>query len=745
MVDEAIEVKAESERSPWNKLRDLPLRYRLSIPFFFLALLGTISLVWLAVRSQNALVTQYERNHLEGSYSAFRDNIGIDGRWAAGFASVFARNPDVVSALAGRDRLRLVDLCYSSYLFLRDRFGISQFNFHTAAPRNFVRLQRLYEFGDDIGYRRTIRDALSKGRETSGLEKGLTGYGIRGVAPVYFEGNIVGTIEIGFAFDPRFLERMKKQFGVEASVLAPGADPGHFHAWGGAGDDKDAGADPLYAEVFRDGVARTAVREAGGVPVAVLVGRIEDYGGAAAGLVELLMDRSETISVIARYRTLMIGIGIAGMLLSVGAIFLISGYFSQPIAKMVDFARKIAIEPQGQRLDIRPSGELGVLADALNDMLASLETSREELQNWAANLEHMVHARTRALRESEEKYRTVVENAPLVVYRLLGNGGVIFINHYIEELMGISPRDVMRDALFWMGKVHPDDRGRVWPLMERCLREGREFKAEYRMRESNGKILFVLDHALPVFDENGKVETVDGILVDVTDRHKLQQQIIQTEELRTLSEISARLAHEIRNPLAAAGGFARRLLQSLGPEDAHLEKVRIIVSEVARLDGILEKTLAYLKPFEVVMERVSLNESIRRVLALHGNMFQDRSLGCETSFSPEAESVLLDPVLIERGLESIVGALASYCPAGGVLEVRTWAVPGAVNVEIAASGIRISDDDLDDFFYPFTSRLDASLMIDLPLAKMIMHKHRGLIQLSRKDPQQLVLNISLPQ
>ena len=80
-------------------------------------------------------------------------------------------------------------------------------------------------------------------------------------------------------------------------------------------------------------------------------------------------------------------------------------------------------------------------------------------------------------------------------------------------------------------------------------------------------MLYVMDHAQPILDEEGNVESVDGFMLNVTDRHSLEQQVIQTEELRTLSEISERLAHEIRNPLVAAGGFARRMLNTLSDED----------------------------------------------------------------------------------------------------------------------------------------------------------------------------------
>lgn len=725
-------------------LRDLPLSYRLSIPFLFLAFFGTFSLVGLAILSQNELIRQQERERLFGYYRAFEHNMRLEGRWAVSLASNFTRNPEVARALAERDRLRLIKLCYPAYVFMKKNYGISQFNFHVLPPRMFLRLHRLYEFGDDLSYRKTIADAVSVTEETYGLEKGLTGYGIRGVAPVFYQGKLVGTSEVGFSFGPEFLEQLKDQFGIQASFLIPNKEGSGFRSFATTFSKPFEQNDLIYNEVFRTREPQFLLHQISDKPYAILVGAVQDYQGKTVALVELCVSRAKTLDMIDRYRQLMLGIGVIGMILSVGGIFIISSYFIRPIAKMVAFAREIALGQQVKRLDVFPSGELGQLADALDDMLTALNQSREEINNHTDNLEHMVHLRTRALRESEEKYRTLVENVPLVVYRLLGDGKTIFINHFIEELTGLSVKQVLEQDNFWKEKVWQEDRDRIWPLMERCLEEGKEFKAEYRIRHVSGKLIFVQGHALPILDEKGNVETVDGFLVNITDRHRLQQQIIQTEELRTLSEVSARLAHEIRNPLVAAGGFARRLLQSLSETDPNREKVQIIVQEVARLEKILEKTLAYLKPFEVILDRCSLNDLLTQVMGEQQSICSEYSMKLELNLAPFLPSVALDQILFKKVLESLTRALLDYSQPGGEMEVRTYPGEHAVHLEMRVKVVQVSEDDIEHFFYPFTMRLDPSKSLDLPLAKMIIHKHKGLIYLQKIDNNQLALTITLP-
>lgn len=731
-------------QSPRMFLHDLPLRYRLSIPFLFLAFFGTFSLVALAIRSQNELIRQQEKERLFGYYRAFQHNIEVQGRWAVSLASSFGRNPEVAKALANHDRARLIKLCYPAFVFMRKNFGISQFNFHTLPPRMFLRMHRLYEYGDDLSYRKTIADALKVKGETYGLEKGMTGYGIRGVAPVHEQDKLIGTCEVGFSFGSVFLEEMREQFDIQASLLVPNEKAGEFKSLATSFSTPIERSGPPYEEVFRTGKPQLILQQISGDPYALLIGAVQDYEGKTVALVELCVNRTETLNMIDHYRQLMLGVGILGMILSVGGIYIISSYFSRPIGRMVSFAKEIALGDKVNPLEISPAGELGDLCVALDDMLLALNQSREKIQNYTDNLELMVHLRTRALRESEEKYRTLVENVPLVVYRLLGDGRIIFINHFIEELTGMTVRNVLQSNNFWKEKVYEEDRARIWPIMDRCLEEGREFKAEYRIRHANGKLIFVQGHALPILDEKGQVETVDGFLFNITDRHRLQQQIIQTEELRTLSEVSARLAHEIRNPLVAAGGFARRLLQSLSEDDPNREKVQIIVQEVARLEKILEKTLAYLKPFEVSVERASLNDLVARVMNEQQDLFAQYSVKTELSLSPELPPVFLDQILFQKVMESLIKALIDYCQPGGMMEIITYPGEHAVQVEMTIKTTQISEDDIEHFFYPFTTRLDPFKTLDLPLAKMIIHKHQGLIQLKKKEKDQLSLNITLP-
>jgi len=730
-----------------KSLRTLPLRYRLILPFIILAFFGTCSLVWLAILSQNTLIQRQEHQRLESFYKTFLHTLELRGQWAVSLASGFARNPEIAKALADRDRLRLLQLCYPAYEFMKRHYGIQQFHFEIPPGRSFLRLHRLYQYGDELWpYRKQIQDVLKEEREVYGLEMGATGYGIRGAVPVYWQGELAGILEVGFSLSEKILEPMRLHGDVDVSILSPveGA-PDRFEVVATTIEERFERRHSAYSAVFQNGTQASMNLKVGDRPYAFLINAIRNYRGETAALVEVGVDRSDTLALTVRYRRWMLGLGLVGMILSVGAIYIIALVFTRPIDRMIAFAREIAMGRTVRPLEVRPSGELGTLADALDEMLGSLEMSREQIKLYAATLEEKVQARTRQLRESEEKYRTLVERVPLVVYRLDKDGTMVFVNRFIEDLLGMAQEEVLERPRFWKEKVWMEDRDRIWPLMDQCLREGREFREEYRVRHRNGQAIYVLDHALPVLDGEGKVQMVDGFLVDVTERHELQQQIIQTEELRTLSEISARLAHEIRNPIAVAGGFARRLLTRLPEDDPNRQKVQIILKEMARLESILEKIQAYLKPVVIVPQKSDFNAIVTRVVKDLTPKFQGHGVRWDVRLQPDLPQLVLDQDLIKKSLEVLLEALLSYCSGdGGTLTITSASGPNAVIFEVTACGLHVSDDDIEHFFYPFTSRMDESRLLDLPLAKMILHRHRSLVRLQRKGEKELLLSVTLP-
>lgn len=375
----------------------------------------------------------------------------------------------------------------------------------------------------------------------------------------------------------------------------------------------------------------------------------------------------------------------------------------------------------------KPAGSVGILSDVTDYKRAEI----------------LLRQRTLDLLESETKYRTLVENVPLVVYRLRPNGEVLFINQFVEELIGYAPVEILRDPGLWLGAIYDEDREKVRALRRKARSEGREFMVEYRIVHKNNYLVHVVDHAIPSLSSEGAVGSVDGILMDVTSRVKLQEKLIRSEGIKTIGEVSARLAHEIRNPLVSAGGFARRLLSSIGPDDPNRDKVEVIVKEVGRLEGILRMILNYIQPIDLEMSLNDPNHLVQMALRGIESDIRRKEVSIRTELLPGLPEIPADELQMKQVFKSLLKKALGQMQPGAALSIATSLQSDMCLLEMRYPVLHLTKDDVEHFFYPFTT-FDMDYPADLPMSKIIVHKHGGTIEVSLEKPGEILIRTLLP-
>jgi PAS domain S-box-containing protein len=358
--------------------------------------------------------------------------------------------------------------------------------------------------------------------------------------------------------------------------------------------------------------------------------------------------------------------------------------------------------------------------------------------------EALVRERTADLIDSEEKYRTLVENVPLVVYRMKPDGEVLFVNQFVEEVFGYSPLEILRDSRIWGEIVFEEDRSRIQGLRSESLRKQKEFISEYRIVHKQGRIVYVIDHAIPLQAPEGSSSSMDGIIIDITGRVKLQEQIVRTEGLKTVGEVSARLAHEIRNPLVSAGGFARRLLSSMAADDPNRPKVEIILKEVGRLESILRTILNYIQPLELELASHDFNAVVRDTIQELQPRIDAREVHLRLVLSPDLKAAVLDLKQMRRVVETLLINALHQMPRQATLRLETSRESESLVLVMDYPVRQLSPDDVEHYFYPFTTLQGSCDAVDLPLCKIIVSKHKGTIEARMHEPKVISLRITLP-
>ena len=725
-----------------RSIRDISLKWKLLIPFLFFSFVGTTSLILLGLNTQRRIIETQERKKLFDYYQAFSDQIKDRERSALSLAYQVAQSSAVQEAFARRDRQRLITLLLPSYQILAKKFDVKQFHFHIKPATSFLRLHRLKQHGEAMAaFRHTINLVEYSGQGIAGLEWGITGFGVRGVVPVYHQAKVIGTFEIGYAVEEAFLESLKRRYNMDLALLIPDERGENFSILAASYPGLPFLSQQIYSWVFQTQNLEVRISPSEASGLALFIGPLLDFSEKSIGVVQISVDRADTLANLASNRNVMVAVMVAALVLSSILIVWVTALFLRPVNHIVKVAREIAAGKRDQKITLPVRDEIGILADSLNDMLESLNRARREIQEYCLTLEERVEARTQELVEEKEKYETLVENAPLVVYRIEPDGTTVYVNRIVEEVLGYAPTEVIADREFWTKIAHPDDQQNLAKQLKGCLAEGREFLLEYQGHHKDGHEVFMLNHAMPLLDREGRVLAVDGIIVDVSERKRLQEQIIQTEELKTLSNVSARLAHEIRNPLTSAGGFARRLLQEMDEDNPHRKKVEIIVYEVRRLEQILKMILSYIRPVSLEFSEVDLNALLQEAIKESAEKFESRGIEVEAEFDAKLPFILADRSQMRRALETILRQACKHMAERSRLKVATIRNGKAV-VRLSYPGLHLADDDMEHFFYPFVAGELGEADLELPMTKVVIHKHGGTINISRDDDNQIIIAIT---
>ncbi|MFP5212445.1 MAG: PAS domain-containing protein, partial [Acidobacteriota bacterium] len=160
------------------------------------------------------------------------------------------------------------------------------------------------------------------------------------------------------------------------------------------------------------------------------------------------------------------------------------------------------------------AGELGRLARSFDDMAEALERRATQL--------HL----------AETKYRTLVEQVPVITYAasLDERRTTIYISPQVEAILGISPGSWMDDPGLWLGHIHPDDLARVREKLMRSRMVREPFRCEYRFTARDGRTVWFMDEAVVVPNEGDRSHHLQGIMRDVTESRKAEEALRESEE-----------------------------------------------------------------------------------------------------------------------------------------------------------------------------------------------------------------------
>jgi signal transduction histidine kinase len=223
-----------------------------------------------------------------------------------------------------------------------------------------------------------------------------------------------------------------------------------------------------------------------------------------------------------------------------------------------------------------------------------------------------------------------------------------------------------------------------------------------------------------------------------------RDRLIRSEKLAAVGEMSATVAHGLRNPLVSIGGFARRLLKKQQADEVSAKYLQIIIDEIDRLEVILSELLDFVRPRRLELKSVYLGSVVEEALQGFSAEFVRHGIQVQTSLHPGIPALEIDVEQFRRVLQNLFCNSIDAMSAGGVLHVTTCLEDGQAKISIADTGRGIDDGDIEKVFHPFYTSKPSSAGLGLAVCNQIIAIHGGHIKLQRRLPLGVVFDIYLP-
>ncbi len=390
----------------------------------------------------------------------------------------------------------------------------------------------------------------------------------------------------------------------------------------------------------------------------------------------------------------------------------------------------------------RPYGVLGVHSRQPRDFSPDDVSFLQSVANLLANAVERQRSED-ALRRSEETTRAIVNTCIDGIVTIDEAGIIRSFNPAAEKIFGFPEREAVGQPVHLL--MPKPDRERHDEYLQNYLKTGLAkiigFGREVvGVRRDGG--------TFPMHLGVGEMQLEDhrmfvGLVRDLTYFKKVQEELMQAQNLAAIGEMAASVAHEIKNPLAAILGVIQVLRDSGAIAEDYQEVIEELSLRVGRLDQTVKRLLNFAKPIEPDRRAVDLVDVIEQIVGAVRRDEPFRSVefqyGCAASVSAP-----IDLVLFEDLLRNLLYNAADAMPGGGTIMISCQESNGEVAVSVRDTGIGIRPEVLQKVFRPFYTTKRGGTGLGLALCKKIVEAHGGTILISSQPGTGTEVVVSLP-
>jgi len=471
----------------------------------------------------------------------------------------------------------------------------------------------------------------------------------------------------------------------------------------------------------------------------------DEQGRIIAGVgVEVGVDFMQIID---RVRGQFIGITLASGGFIILISFLLSRSMIRPIQILTSATEQIGKEGGYPQVDLKRNDELGDLGRHFNQMIGQIRTKDALLRR--------MYDEERARVEVLEGYsQTLLKSIPSGVLGVNLKGEITSCNPAAENILGLSSSSLLDRAVQGaLGTCSPLEK-----IIMTAIATGSEVAwEEFPIEDPSGGNRWIGAMASPIKDQGGREIGATAVFADLTEVKNLQEEIALKRQMALLGELSAGMAHEIRNPLAAIqalGELLSRRVKGIAYRDERrdadsgegdLEALsRDLVAEIRHLNRFVTEFLIYARMPLLRLEKTDLREIVDAALSLAAPSGKPERISVRNRISESLPKVPVDPLEFRRVLLNLIQNAFQAMGEEGELGIDAEIVRRHLVLRVSDTGPGISSEHRDKVFRPFFTTKQGGTGLGLAISERIIRGHGGSLSFETGEGKGTTFIVQIP-
>jgi len=336
----------------------------------------------------------------------------------------------------------------------------------------------------------------------------------------------------------------------------------------------------------------------------------------------------------------------------------------------------------------------------------------------------------------------------------------VYVSEEWCRIYGFDPRDGMPSWEQRLQRVHPEDRARFQLTIDRAVVEKSDYDIEFRILLPHAPARYIHSVGRPVLGPSGELVQFVGVSMDVTESKQAEQEherlrqelanLAHLNRVRTMGELTASLAHEIKQPIGAAVTNAEACVRSLDRAQPDIGEAREAALEMAkdarRAAEIIDRVRSLYQKGSSQLETIEVNEVIGEMVVMLQNEADRHSVRMRTELAGELPKVMADRVHLQQILMNLMlNGIEAMLDTSGELTIKSkLADDGQLLISVTDTGVGLPTENAGQVFDPFFTTKSQGTGLGLAITRSIVESHGGRIWASANSGRGATFSFTLP-